>query len=949
VSSLEKEVMRLQEVLKEREAEIATLESSIQQAQVSKNITVAVPVPNGVPPVESLPLVKEEYEQDPTVSIPRTPNGTSPLSADTMDQFVELRQRIGQHQPSEENEEEALTRLDELMRSMAQKESAHREVVDDLTEQLETLRRQLDELTALSRDQTLNMSNQAEKMSAEIGSLQTSLEMVTGQKRDVEAELSALQQREAELVEARRQADEEHELEIKKLQLEHSLELKKLEEEAAEKLAVVHEEHKAMMVRIVETHGAALQGATAETKRAHEIATRDLEGARIETETAVARAVADLQQAHDRNFEDFKTRQLADSRAELSKAHEEALANLRSEHEVHILTKDSETAAFLRQAQQEYKEQIRQKEAHHATALQRLREEHAAELKSVTAAREGLLSDTQAEQTAAIEQLLAEHSASSERKDAVHAADLAKLKVDHEQVIKSVQDAHIEAINKLNADHERAIEAAIAEKTAELERLNAALETSQQEHRTFRDEMESSLALLKTEHEIALRQRDADHQVAIAELTADHHTALSDSHDALARAREQHEKALDELRQQHEQEFQEERNQQLATLEDLEIAHSREKEELVKEHDALEDELANLKDAADQASVEWSETRKSHEATLSAKDEVIAALQTELANVDEERTMFAEEIEHLRKELQRALTEQSKLAQEISTRDSLAQDLERHRTALSEVQTALQQSKAEMVTLQAEKARQDQTLKDLQNQLASSKTSEDGHVAQPLRLDRSIGRNGIPAAKPPPLSPPPSIPPPPIPANVISHQPDASISSITTGRTSSGSREADNDTSTIGTSVTGPSNAEQQRFYAQLEEQARQLDEQDAMIKTLNKQLTHCESDLQAHMDLVATLETSLTDSERNLRKARIQANEYAKERDALNGQIDVLRIQLQEAQHEVVQIRRSIVEEKQNLEHRLDEERRAKERARAQLDSRMEEMQKRKSKFACI
>lgn len=36
------------------------------------------------------------------------------------------------------------------------------------------------------------------------------------------------------------------------------------------------------------------------------------------------------------------------------------------------------------------------------------------------------------------------------------------------------------------------------------------------------------------------------------------------------------------------------------------------------------------------------------------------------------------------------------------------------------------------------------------------------------------------------------------------------------------------------------------------------------MIKTLNKQLTHCESDLQAHMDLVATLETSLTDSERN-------------------------------------------------------------------------------------
>ena len=36
------------------------------------------------------------------------------------------------------------------------------------------------------------------------------------------------------------------------------------------------------------------------------------------------------------------------------------------------------------------------------------------------------------------------------------------------------------------------------------------------------------------------------------------------------------------------------------------------------------------------------------------------------------------------------------------------------------------------------------------------------------------------------------------------------------------------------------------------------------MIKTLNKQLSHCESDLQTHMDLVSTLETSLGDSEKN-------------------------------------------------------------------------------------
>lgn len=47
--------------------------------------------------------------------------------------------------------------------------------------------------------------------------------------------------------------------------------------------------------------------------------------------------------------------------------------------------------------------------------------------------------------------------------------------------------------------------------------------------------------------------------------------------------------------------------------------------------------------------------------------------------------------------------------------------------------------------------------------------------------------------------------------------------------------------------------------------------------------------------------------------------------------------------------VRNSVIQEKQSLEQRLDEERKAKERARAQLDSRMEELQKRKSKFACL
>ena len=85
------------------------------------------------------------------------------------------------------------------------------------------------------------------------------------------------------------------------------------------------------------------------------------------------------------------------------------------------------------------------------------------------------------------------------------------------------------------------------------------------------------------------------------------------------------------------------------------------------------------------------------------------------------------------------------------------------------------------------------------------------------------------------------------------------------------------------------------------------------------------------------------------VRKARMQATELARERDTLNVKVEALRNDLADAKREVVSVRRSIVEEKQSLEQRLDEERKAKERARQQLDSRMEELQRRKSKFACL
>ncbi|OAX39364.1 hypothetical protein K503DRAFT_865468 [Rhizopogon vinicolor AM-OR11-026] len=72
---------------------------------------------------------------------------------------------------------------------------------------------------------------------------------------------------------------------------------------------------------------------------------------------------------------------------------------------------------------------------------------------------------------------------------------------------------------------------------------------------------------------------------------------------------------------------------------------------------------------------------------------------------------------------------------------------------------------------------------------------------------------------------------------------------------------------TLVTSIAAPG-VDSKAITAKLEDQAKHISEQEVIIKTLNKQLSHCESDLAAHMDLVSTLETSLGDSEKNLRKA---------------------------------------------------------------------------------
>jgi hypothetical protein len=196
-------------------------------------------------------------------------------------------------------------------------------------------------------------------------------------------------------------------------------------------------------------------------------------------------------------------------------------------------------------------------------------------------------------------------------------------------------------------------------------------------------------------------------------------------------------------------------------------------------------------------------------------------------------------------------------------------ELERHRSVLAETQEILQRVKDEKDILQAEKMRADALVRDMQAQIARSASPPNGRP-----VDRNVSYNrstGLPSAKLPPPTPPPSVPPPRAPRAPGMANGDAGGSTSSHGsstiNTSISSRESQPESpatslSHVSMPLTSPS--VDSKVVVKLENQAKQIDEQEAMIKTLNKQLTHCETDLQTHMDLVTTLETSLGDSEKN-------------------------------------------------------------------------------------
>lgn len=166
---LKEEIRKLQEVLQQRDDEISTLESTLQQQLHTPATTPSL----GDSPLASFSPLPDQPETPPRPSVvvddgllsPRTVARFDSLRSDFVPgNGLGLSSAAAAVKPFTA---EAQTRLDELMMSMAAKERAHRETVEKLDAEIMSLRRANDELTILSRDQAENMAAEIDALRVE--------------------------------------------------------------------------------------------------------------------------------------------------------------------------------------------------------------------------------------------------------------------------------------------------------------------------------------------------------------------------------------------------------------------------------------------------------------------------------------------------------------------------------------------------------------------------------------------------------------------------------------------------------------------------------------------------------------------------------------------------------------------------------------------------------------
>lgn len=997
IASLEKETMRLQEVLQERDEEIAALERGARES-------------GSVPPRQAATKEGASLLSPPAEGLTRggaaVEGATPPLTPATEREFSVIRQLVSESQGGGAGG----ANVDELMRSMARKEMSSRQQMDELRAELAKNRREHETLQTLSRDQAANMALEIENLRAQLAASAVSIKGADangqGATAAVHEQLEALRQEHASAMTTRSE--------------EHTAALAELTQAKAAALAQQAEEHQKTSQATMDEAMQKLRDLHKEETQTRELGHNDaVLQARSEGEKALATASEQHALAMDKAKEEHTTL-LAKVLADKDAAHAETLSSTKADFEKQVESIRADHTSAVSKLKDEHGALLARQAADHAAAIDALHEEHSKSLGEGEAethsrhrqAMVAMQTKLAEEHRVALDELQTkltmEHDGALEE----HSTKLESLAKDHGDVLGRMKDDHQKKLEEIQSQH--------ASATASLKELHAkALVTS-------RDE---SLATATETHSRAIQDLGKEHADALAASQGSLEQAKRDHDDALAKMGEEHSSAMESLRQElskgqadhstaaqnAKRDIERLEKNHLHTLEQLEALKTAHADRLTVLGDEHSVRVADLQRDLDRALMERRELEAKYmklleqdphdldaiRSELSETNDALVTLEEALSETQLERDRLVLEVEQL-KEGRGGPTNGSGIDTSATTIAQLRKETDLLQASLSNARSELMRSKSDIQSLVEERARQESLYRETQIKLTIAETrannrsrgvaaSSSGDIDGDTSSNSSAhanGHNGLPrspntakrvsdytdagsshsdarsskslgvggGAKPPPLTPPPNVPPPPTPNGGATtptqrHSGFRNSGSSILTRPDSPSQSLQSGSLTRSSSITSISNMPNINGLAASDPKvAKLLADQAEELKSLAKQLNHCEQDLQANIDLVATLEAALNDSERNLRKSRVQLSEAARERDRFAAQADELRVQVSTVQKENDAVKNNVMLEKQGYESRLQAEREAKDRARRALEQRLEEVQKKKnSKLFCM
>ncbi|GAA5822763.1 hypothetical protein JCM11251_004368 [Rhodosporidiobolus azoricus] len=805
-----------------------------------------------------------------------------------------------------------------------------------------------------------------EKHSAAVNALQSQhASALEERERSHSNALSALQ--EGHAAELTRAADE--------LSARHAAELESLRQGHADDLEAMKTAHSAELASVGEEHSTGVEQAIADLSSRH---AAELDSLRSEhanafekKERLVSDEIANLKEGHAADLDR--------AMGEVSSRHAAELDALREEHFAALEDRERSHAAALSEQAETHSAGIASLRDGQTTNLEQATSElsarHASELAALRSTHQDALTALRSEHEQAFVKVR-EEAGELEKAAAAREEDLRKnLAEEQEAVLARTREEHAAAVDEKEKQHQAALEAcrrAIADEHA------SAVDAIRSEHSAAVDNLRSQhadeLEQLRSEHFASSEKQQQNHAAALASLSAIPHHSLK----AIEAERDEARSALDSI------------TAELNTLrEDLETnkaalaASSAQYDEasqrastFAARFETATAEIATLKQSLKQH--ERTSTSAWSNGELQEALDALGTLEKALRESQDERERLLVEVTDLKGGEAKGRTKY----------DSMFRDLEQYRQSVTKLDLDLVTTRKERDSLRAQLARAslsssaasahhnglgisspttDAPPSMFSRTMSPTQTDLDRATSPPLRSERFLSNGSSYAAsfangKPPPPTPPPSVPPPPAPlpnaplppvpqgASPLRTTRSSSLSSTTTvpGGRSSISGETPATSVRSNGSISGPSSSStpadpvDPRVFDRLRDQ-------DSQIARLTKQLAQKEADLQAQVDLGNTLDQALNDSERNLRKARLQSNEYARERDQFKADAERLRMEAQDSHSTSESYRQSVLDLETRLQHERDVQLRN-ERARQDMESRMNEMNRRpKSKFACF